>query len=228
MSSVFDDYCGVRAIVFDLDGTLIDTMRYFGEVASEVINKYYGISKSKARDMYFETSGVPFFQQLEIMFPGDSRNKDAAEEYERNKLKFFFSEPFSEELKSVLREVKLRYPGFLFAVSSNNFENLVREYMERHGVEVFDEVLGFRENFAKGRDHFNYLMNRYGLSKDEIVFIGDSWWDAEMALSNGVRFLGITTTFSKEEWMDRYPEQVVIEGFEELFEFLEVLSKCRQ
>lgn len=221
-------FCGVKAVVFDLDGTLIDTMKYFGEVASAVINKYYGVPIEKAKEMYFETSGIPFFQQLEVMFPGDKRNSAAAEEYERNKTKFFFDEDFPEELKRILRETKREYPQFIFVVSSNNFENLVKEYMKRHNVDVFDEVLGYRDNFAKGNDHFSYIEKKYGLIRREIMFIGDSWWDAEMALTNNVKFLAITTTFDRNIWKEKYGYIPVIEDFRQLKDVFEVITKCRQ
>ncbi len=224
----FQEYCGTKAIVFDLDGTLIDTMKYFGEVASEVINKYYDIPIEKAREMYFETSGVPFFQQLEMMFPDDERNSKAAEEYEKNKLSFFFNEPFSPVLRDILSNAKKEYPEFIFVVSSNNFENLVREYMKKYNVDVFDEILGFREGFSKGKDHFSFISELYGLKEEEIVFIGDSWWDAKMALDNNIPFMGISTTFTLKEWVEKYPDITVIEDFKELFDFLEVIRKCRQ
>ncbi len=223
------ELCGVRVIVFDLDGTLIDTMRYFGNIASKVINKYYGIPIPKAREMYFETSGVPFFQQLEMMFPGDMRNKKAAEEYEEKKLEFFFNEPFPGELGNILRELRKRFPQLVFVVSSNNFDNLVNDYMEKYGTkEIFDEILGFKEGFAKGKDHFDYIIRKYSVSKDEIVFIGDSWWDAKMALDNEVKFMAVTNTFPKEDWLKKFPEIPVIEDFQELIDILEEVSKCKQ
>ena len=221
-------YCKIKAIVFDLDGTLIDTMKYFGKVASQVMNKYYGVPIDEAKKLYFETSGVPFFQQLEIIFPGDSRNEKAANEYEKRKLKFFFSEHFSPELLKILREIRKKFPDFIIAVSSNNFEHLVKEYMRKNNLDVFDEVLGYRENFAKGKDHFKYLMDKYNLKGDEIVFIGDSWWDAKVAIDNGVKFIALTRTFPRNEWEKKFPNILVVDNFNEIIYFLEEVSKCRQ
>ena len=223
-----EKYCTIKAIVFDLDGTLIDTMRYFGMVASDVINKYYGIEKEKAKKMYFETSGIPFFQQLEVLFPKDERNDLAAKEYEENKLYYFFKEPFSNDILQTLEEIKRRFPNFILAVSSNNFEELVKKYMADNKVFVFDEILGFREGFSKGKDHFEYIMRKYDLERKNIVFIGDSWWDAKVALDNGIEFIAITRTFPKEEWKEKFPNVLVLESFDEILDLLRGVEECRQ
>ena len=48
----------MRLIVFDFDGTLVDTMEAYAEKASELIEKFYGVPREKARKMYLETSGT--------------------------------------------------------------------------------------------------------------------------------------------------------------------------
>ena len=221
-------YCSIKALVFDLDGTLIDTMRYFGMVASEVINKYYGIDKEEAKKMYFETSGIPFFQQLEVLFPGDKRNSVASEEYEKNKLYYFFKEPFPEDALNVLKTIKKSFPRFVLVVSSNNFENLVKKYIIENRIMVFDEILGFRGGFSKGKDHFEYIMKKYNFKKENLVFIGDSWWDAKVAIDNGINFIAITKTFSSRDWKEKFPDILIINSFEEILDILRGVEKCRQ
>ena len=64
-----------QLLVFDLDGTLIDTMGDYADKAAALIRDHYGTPKDEARRRYFETSGVPFEQQLEQIFPGDDRRR---------------------------------------------------------------------------------------------------------------------------------------------------------
>jgi len=61
------------------------------KIAVEVMVQYYGISHYEAKNKYIETSGLPFCQQIEMIFPSDPKNKKAAEEFERRKLINFFS-----------------------------------------------------------------------------------------------------------------------------------------
>ena len=75
-----------KAIVFDFDGTLVDTMQIFADVASRLIFEHYGLDKDAARQKYFETSGLPFCKQIEIIFPGHSSNEKVASTYEVEKI----------------------------------------------------------------------------------------------------------------------------------------------
>ena len=64
-----------KAYLFDFDGTLVDTMGGFADIAGRVINGFHPhISFEAARRRYLETSGIPFFQQLEIICPEDPTN----------------------------------------------------------------------------------------------------------------------------------------------------------
>ncbi len=45
----------------------------------------------------------------------------------------------------------------------------------------FDIVLGFREGFEKGKAHFDYVKDKFGLDKEDMTFVGDSLKDAEKA-----------------------------------------------
>src|SRR5690349_24162511 len=75
-----------RAVLFDLDGTLIDTMQTFADVAAGVMVEHHGMDRATARAAYLTTSGIPFFKQLEVIAPGDARNAAAAAEFEREKV----------------------------------------------------------------------------------------------------------------------------------------------
>ena len=64
-----------QLLIFDLDGTLIDTMKAYADKAAALIFEHYGTPGDEAHRRCFETSGLPFEQQLEQMvFIGDSPN----------------------------------------------------------------------------------------------------------------------------------------------------------
>jgi len=90
---------------------------------------------------------------------------------------------------STIRE--LRTSGVKVAVSSNNFQELVDDYIARTGIE-FDMVLGYRDNFAKGEDHFRHIETTCGIARDEMTFVGDSLKDGEKAAASGVTFRPLT------------------------------------
>lgn len=203
-----------KALLFDFDGTLVDTMEGFADIAGEVIHRFHPeISFKEARRKYLETSGVPFFQQLEIILPGDPTNAQKAAIFEETKKDGFFRSTFSEEVRFVINELRRR--GFIVGVSSNNFQYLIEKFIEREGLQ-FDIVLGFRDGFEKGKQHFDYVITHFSLQKDDLTFVGDSLKDAEKAITNNIKFIGLCGTFTRERFLQKYPNAVTIESLKEL------------
>jgi len=208
-----------RALLFDFDGTLVDTMEGFADIAGEVIHQFHPeISFEEARRRYLETSGVPFFQQLEIILPGDPTNSKKAAIFEETKKEGFFRSTFSEEVRFVITQLRER--GILVGVSSNNFQYLIEQFIEREGLQ-FDIVLGFKHGFEKGKHHFEYVLHHFQLKKDELTFVGDSLKDAEKAISNDISFIGLCGTFTKDQFLDKYPDIITINSLQELLEICE-------
>ena len=208
-----------RALLFDFDGTLVDTMEGFADIAGEVIHQFHPeISYEEARRRYLETSGVPFFQQLEIILPGNPANSKKAAIFEETKKEGFFRSTFSEEVRFVITQLRER--GMLVGVSSNNFQYLIEQFIEREGLQ-FDIVLGFKNGFEKGKHHFEYVLHHFHLKKDELTFVGDSLKDAEKAISNDISFIGLCSTFTKDQFLDKYPDIITINSLKELLDICE-------
>ena len=189
----------IKAVVFDLDGTLVDTMGHFADVAADVIARRHGWSVARGRKAYLDTSGIPFFQQLEVLFPGHSDNSALEAEFETRKMTAYDGRSFLEDVPPAI--ALMREQGVAAVVSSNNREDVVREYIAGEGVH-FDVVLGFRDDFYKGEPHFAFVERELGIARDEMLFVGDSVRDAELALGAGVRFAARLGTVARESFVE--------------------------
>jgi phosphoglycolate phosphatase-like HAD superfamily hydrolase len=188
-----------KVVVFDLDGTLIPTMQGFADIAASVICEVHSEwDFARARQAYLDTSGIPFFQQLKVIFPAGVNNAAVAAEFERRKEVFSKDALIPEENILALRELRRR--GFGLAVSSNNFERLVKHSVLQNAGDVFDEICGYRDGFAKGREHFAWLQAHFDVKPAEMLFIGDSLSDMRAAMANSIAFMGVLGTFSETEF----------------------------
>jgi len=211
-----------KVTIFDLDGTLIDTMGGFADIAADLIRQYYGWPFEKGRREYLLTSGIPFFQQLDKMFPSGPLNAQIAEMFETRKLRSFMCEEVEERTVETLCKLKLR--EIRTVISSNNFHDLVREFVTRNNLPV-DLALGYKDNFSKGAAHFLHIREYFGVPLSSMVFIGDSLKDAQIATANNLRFVAKLGTFSESDFTDQTGSNPVRAIYEinELLDVLEVI-----
>ena len=185
--------------MFDLDGTLIDTMGGFADVAADVMLELHGFDRATGRRRYLETSGIPFRQQLELIHPGHAANEHASEIFEQRKR--VHADAGDLDARTVAALDRLRTLGLRIVVSSNSAQHFVDEFAARQSFR-FDLVLGFDgpTKFAKGRPHVDHTCSTLGVTASEILFCGDSLKDGELALECGLAFVGRLGTFTREDF----------------------------
>jgi FMN phosphatase YigB (HAD superfamily) len=194
----------------------------FADIAADLLAHYYGIAPSVGRRRYLETSGIPFFQQLEIIRPNGEHNSDCARDFEARKLDGFFdAAPSSQTIRGL---ESLRQQGLRLVVSSNNFQDNVEKYLTRHPMPL-DLVLGFdKQGMEKGRPHFERVRNILGIEFGEMLFCGDSLEDGVRALGAGLRFIGMTGTFTSEQFRSQFKGVETVDSIEELARKLQAMQ----
>ena len=196
-----------KVLLCDLDGTLIDSMPVLAELAAEVLEQQYGTPRVLGRELYLATCGLPFVRQLQEMFPGDPRNGDTAAAFERAKPDRCRTVVMATDTLRALAQIQSR--GARVVISSNNGSKNVDAFARAAGF-PFDMVLGFGPGMAKGKPHLDAVTRRFGVGRNEMLFVGDSIHDGEMAEREDVPFVGIASTFSAERFLLRFPRVPVV------------------
>jgi len=208
-----------RAVIFDFDGTLANSMPFLAKIGVEVMMRFYGISEEEAAERYKSTTGLPYEHQIKLNFPDHESNDEAIEVFEKMKIEQIFEQELFTESEETLRRLKRK--GFMLFVSSSTFQTTITEYFNRLGMlGYFTEILGYRPGFEKGAHHFNHIHDCYEIPLQDVVFIGDSLKDFERS-KNQTQFVALEGMFARRDFEEAGHSGYVIGNLVELDAILE-------
>lgn len=205
----------IKAVVFDLDGTLLNTLEALSYCMSLTM-EHFGLKKiDKEHTRYFVGEGARKFVDRSLIYNGDKELKLANEAYK------VYDEIFARDC---LKDVK-PYDGIIELLSdlkNLNIKTVVLSNKSQSGVEknihtiigegVFDRIYGEREGIPKKPDPtaLNLIIKELGFSKDEILYVGDTATDMKTALGAGVTSIGVLWGFRDEnELRDNKADYIV-------------------
>ncbi len=205
-----------EAVIFDLDGTIADTMGDLTNLATEIISANYDIPKDEAKKCYRETTGLDFATQLEIIFPGNKKNKEVAQQFEEKKKTLILGNPIFPDALHALKYFKER--GVKVFVCSSTTDEMIREYFKRHNMDgLIYSFSGLKGDFSKAKQIEN-ILKQNGYNKDKVIFVGDSLKDGEIAKNLGIKFYGVERMFSRSDFSNAGFSSVKdLENFTDLF-----------
>jgi len=207
----------IKYIMFDFDGTLVDSMTFLENNAVLLLMEYYNLSKEEATNRYRETTGLPFIQQMEIIAPKNKElNSKTVKKFEKMKTDRIYEQKLFTDSLDVLKTLKKR--GYNLGISSGTIEEIISEYQHRIKLDLVDDVLGWKPGFEKGKDHFDYVIKKYKIKNSNIVFIGDSLHDAKRAKNNQIDFIGKIGMFYQNDYEQIITDVKVIKTLSEILE----------
>lgn len=190
----------IKGIIFDLDGTLLNTIKDIGDSVNKVMEDN-GLN-TYTYDEYKLMVGNGFRKLLERALGKD--HMDLIEEamhgflYYYDKYYMESSVPY-EGIKELLIELERRQIKLAINTNKRNdyANNLINHVL---GDISFIEVLGEKPEFPKkpAPDAALYLIDKMGLKKEEVLYIGDSSTDIKTALNAGLSSIGVSWGFRGE------------------------------
>lgn len=210
-----------RLIIFDLDGTLIDTREDIANACNHALEQC-GFP-THALDEYNMLVGRGIDNLFRGALPEGSRDEAMVSKMRSifvpyyNEHKCDFTRPY-EGIIEALEE--LHKKGLKFAVASNKYQEGTEQLVEKFfGKYEFVRILGQRDGKPIKPDPLivsEAMEGMPGIKPDEVVYCGDSDVDMQTGLGAGVRTIGVTWGFRTREELQSYSPYALIDHPKEI------------
>ncbi|OLS20255.1 MAG: Phosphoglycolate phosphatase [Candidatus Heimdallarchaeota archaeon LC_3] len=191
-------------LIFDLDGTLIDSLSKKAQIFANLFITYFDLDKLEINNIikfYLNNGTSRSLQFSELALKYNIENFDLS-------VVKTFSNKFSQEFLRLINNVKpydfvleilkdLDQVGAQFGISTSvpqdsDLKTIVDHFFSKIN---FKFVFGFK-NVNWKKPHYNLLQKIY--SKKKFIFVGDTIFDYQVAKENKIHFLGFKLAFNRE------------------------------
>ena len=210
-----------KLIIFDLDGTLIDTLKDIEHIFNYVLIKN-GFDK-KSENFYKENIGNGLEHLLRKCLPDnfmgdlDSLSKSVRDRYEsqlNTKTKIY------DGIIPVLEYLKKNKVNM--AVISNKLHLLAVRSVETYFNSYEIKVIGAEGGFPRkpNPDSTVHMLQYFNCSASDALFIGDSIVDIKTAQNASIRSVGVLWGNGTEEDFIKQKSDFILESPQEIFNIL--------
>lgn len=212
----------IKAVIFDLDGTLLDTLDDLTDAVNIALEKYQLPLRTREEVRRFVGNGLRNLM-LQAVPKGDQ-----FPEFEE--LFIFFKEFYRthcdrktgpyEGVMLLLAELKSR--NIPMAIVSNKFDPGVKALNEKFFAEYIDVAIGEREGIGRkpAPDSVNEAMRLLNVEKANTIYVGDSDVDIVTAKNAEIDCVSVTWGFRDEAFLQAHGAEIIIEQPQELLNYI--------
>ena len=210
----------MKLIVFDLDGTLLNSLEDLADSANHVLEQHGFPTHPVDAYRYFVGDGVR--KLIERILPPDERNETQIEQCRQEFVVYY--KVHMEDKTSVYKGItelltELKKRGLKIAVATNKVHIAVKPLMEKYFPEIrFDSMIGQREGVpVKPAPQIMFdILRETGCEPSEALHVGDTATDMQLAHNAGVTPVGVLWGYRPLEELQEAGAKFIIEKPEEL------------
>lgn len=219
----------IKGIIFDLDGTLLNTIDDIADSMNFALkaNGFYEYVNDEYK--YFVGKGVHHL--VEMVLDGQSRDEQKKQKVLSSYLKKYAelqnnkTKPYSgiEELLMNLNLKELKV-GVLSNKPDADTQKVVKRYFPNV---AFDAIFGAQDTFPI-KPHpagANLMVKRFDCKAEEVLYVGDTSVDMQTAKNAGLTAIGVLWGFRKEAELVRAKADYIIAHPREVLDILRELNK---
>jgi len=209
-----------KAFIFDFDLTLVNSVSPIVKCFKHTLSSFgYAVPDDKT---IIDTIGLPLTDAFDIL---SGRFPVPEKEQMRN--------TYVDFANGIMAKESLFYPdalgilqalqtaGLKTAVVSSKMRFRIVETFECHSDNIpLDLIIGLDDVSAPKPDPagLDYAIEKLAVPREDVLYIGDSYIDAQTAQNAGVAFAGVATGPTPKEKLLEYPHVFVGDSLTEVFQ----------
>lgn len=210
-------------IIFDLDGTLLNTLDDLADSGNFIL-RTYGFSEHPVNAYrFFVGDGIR--KLIERIIPEDKRESTFIEEVQQEFMKHYEIHKHDKTapypgIIELLKTVKNR--NIKIAIASNKTHEVIEKMMDFYfrGIQ-FDAVFGQRKQVPPKPNPRIVIdiLHKTGIPKEKTLYVGDTSVDMLTAHNAGLKSIGVLWGFRSKEELLKAGADCIIEKPEELLTY---------
>ncbi len=210
----------VKAVLFDLDGTLLDTLPDLVRVTNATLRGAGYPERTVEEVKWMIGNGSVNLLKRALPSP-DLFTDELFQEMLRNYLRYQNKKTKAfPGMKKTLRALKKS--GIRTAIVTNKPYEAAGEVARKYFGELIDFTIGIRTGEAVKPDPYTTLeaIRHFGLTPEDCLYVGDSDTDVETAKNAGVPYAGAAWGYRGEAFLREHGAGNVMEKPEEILEIV--------
>ncbi|MBR4911148.1 MAG: HAD-IA family hydrolase [Clostridia bacterium] len=217
----------IKAVLFDLDGTLADSLLDLAKSTNYAIGKFGYPARETERYKYYAGDGMP--KMIERALPEDGKNPENVAKILPVFLEYY-GKHYCDNTKAYPGMVELidslKDRGITVAVVTNKAQEMAEKVVGKLYGGRFDLILGKCEGIPPKPDPTAALiaMKKLGVTPEDCVFVGDSEMDVKTGVNSGAYPVGVLWGFREKEELLGGGAKKIIERPQELLAIIDELG----
>ena len=214
----------IKLVIFDLDGTLLDTIEDLANSTNYALQQQGYATHPVEAYRFFVGNGVN--KLLERALPEGHRSPEDVAMLRVEFIRHYnvHSEDSTKPYPGISELVaKLYADGYQLGVASNKVHHATVELVQRFFPEVtFTAVFGQRDGspVKPNPGILEEIVQMAGVSKDEVMYVGDSGVDAATASNAAVPFTGVLWGFRPRKELEEVGATQFAASADELYQLI--------
>lgn len=203
-----------QAIIFDMDGTLVDSFSFFLGALNQLAKKHK-----------FKSVELHEVEQYKHLSPKEIMNEMNVSRWKLPWIAKDFIRLMKERDQDVymfegMRDhlIELHKRGYTLAIITSNSKENCQSILGKELCELFSHIDGGSSIFGKAK-RIKRVLNILNLSKDQVIYVGDQTTDGEAAHKAGIDFAAVGWGYTSAEKLKTIQPKVVLTDLATMKEF---------